>query len=673
MAGAVLLLLLLLFGWKTLSGCREQTLKRITIVAWALLVILQTGFVLLLHNNIRYDAYWVLNQAIEMLDTHQISPTLYNEYFTQVPNNYGITLITYWFLSLAKFLGCPESFYMRAVQLFNTAFIDVSLLCVFLSIRKLKGKAPAVFFLVFCLLNPFSYVWTVYYYTSTTSMAFACAAIYIWLCIRDASSRKKAWFLAGLLGILCITGFKVRATSLIAYIAIFLFWSLSAKKEGLKKHAPAIIIFCLTAVISFVGWKGIVSHYVPFDTTDTAFPVTHFMMMGSRWDGGYNNDDRLYTISLPTAEAKVEGTIAVIKERLAENGFWGTIEVLLAKQLNCWQEGTDFAKYEHSLCTDFNVLHTYLVGSKNGYYVAYAQMIRVLQLFLVCISCIFALCRKKADGIFLIALNLLGGMAFHLIWETSPAYSIPFTFFSYALVCDGAEQIVTCKYFKRKAAAYTVFGTSAGLLVVTILALVLNFGTYTTEVQLVDDYVANQHMSDDESTTPVIKTGETWRQTFESEVPFNVWHIYFHNPQVVDNTSVYQITLSDENGTVFYNEPLYGYNTGYETFYEIGTDLVVPEGRTRYYIDITALEQDETYYVRFNCLSESLTDVYPYGTMTIDGEETDHDLAFRILHRHVAPLATKKEYCALAILLIALELFLVFRSLRLVKSSRFVH
>lgn len=572
---------------------------------------------------------------------------------------------------------------MKAVQLFNTAFIDISLLCVFLSIRKLKSRKSALFFLLFCALTPFSYVWTLYYYTSTTSMAFACVAIYLWLCIRDTPSRVKSCLLAAILGILCITGFKVRATSLIAYIAIFLFWTMglsrnrlknkALRKANVKRYLPPLAVFLFTAALAFLGWKGIVNHYAPFDTTDTAFPVTHFMMMGSRWDGSFNEADRLYTASLPTAEAKMEGTLSVIKERLTEAGPAGILKLLLAKQLNVWQEGTDLARYEFSLSTDFHLLHSLIMGSRNTWFVEFSQMLRVLELFLVCISCIFALLRRKADGIFLLTLNLLGGMAFHLLWETSPAYSIPFTFFFFALVCDGMEHLAGLSLFRKKSGAGLLLGASTGLILVTCAALVLNFKPVCAEAREADDYVVHQPMFDSTTTAPVIAEGETWRQSFTSDTPFNVWHLFIGSSHATENTSAYQITLSDEYGTVYYDAPLYGYESGYEGYVEFGTELTKPQGRTTYYIDIQVLYQDEDNYIHFNSLSETLADMYPYGTLTIDGEEVDRDLSIRILERHITPLATKKEYCALAILLIFMELFLVFRSFRLVKASGLVH
>ncbi len=309
----LVLFLLFLFAHRLFFSMKEPLVKRLALGLWILLIVLQIAYVFVLQNNVRYDAFWILDQAAEMLETRQISPTLANNYFSQVPNNYGLTILTYWFLNLLKVLGVPSGWFMRAVQLFNIAFIDLSLLFIYLFVGKIRGKASALFFLLFCTLSPYPYVWAPYYYTSTTSMMFACGALWIWLCICHAAPLKKKVLLAALLGFVCILGFQVRATSFIAFIAIALYWSLRREHSSLKIHLAPIAAFLLTALLTLAAWKGVTRHYVPFDTRDTALPVTHFMMMGTHGDGSFYMDDLRYTTSLPTAEEKLSGTLAVIQ------------------------------------------------------------------------------------------------------------------------------------------------------------------------------------------------------------------------------------------------------------------------------------------------------------------------------------------------------------------------
>lgn len=671
LSAGIVLFLFFLFTHRFLFDRHDRFLDYTALVLGFFILSLQIAFVLLLHSNVRYDAFWIVDEAVEMLDTHRISPVISNSYFSQVPNNYGLTIITYWFLSILKALGVPSIWYMRAIQFFHIVFLDLSVLFIYLFIQKNKGKAASVFFLLFCAVSPYLYVWTPYYYTSTTSMMFACGAVWLWHCICTASSVRKQCFLAAFMGFFCITGFKIRATSLIAYIAIFLYWSVFHKKGTLRKHMIPLCVFALSVILSFISWQGIVRHYAPFDTTDTAFPVTHFIMLGTHGtDGSFHMDDLNYTISLPTKEAKLKGTVSVIQERLAKNGLKGNVQLLLNKQLNCWMDGTDSFTYEHTLCTDFNRLHTYIMGSKSGYLAAYAQIFRFLQLFLVCIYCVTVLIRQKIDCSFLLALNLLGGMVFHLLWEASPFYSIPFTLFSYALAAESITQLDSFSILRSKATASVFF---TGILLCFFLHssyLLAQFHSYTQEEKIMTDFVVNQHMATVGEEGPPMKLGQIWTQTFEAETAFNLLDLYFEASDRENNTSVYDLTLSDEHGEIFYNDKLYGNKMGYDLFFEVQFEPIVPSGRTAYTISIEPLLQDKDNYIRFSSQDTSRVDLYPYGALAINGTPTGRDLSFRILNRHIGTAASKKEYGLFTILLLSLELFLIIKTFCLVYQKR---
>lgn len=665
----IFLFLLFLFARRRFFLIEERFVTRLAWGCWIFLIALQIAYVFLIRNNVRYDAFWILDQAVEMLDTRQISPTLANNYFSQVPNNYGLTILTYWFLSILKLFGVPSGWFMRAVQLFNIAFIDLSLLFIYLFVRKIRGKAPALFFLFFCTLSPYPYVWAPYYYTSTASMMFACGAVWIWLCICHAASRQKRFLLAALLGFVCILGFQVRATSFIAFIAIALYWSLHRERGSLKNHLGPIAAFLLTALLTLAAWKGVIRHYVPFDTRDTALPVTHFMMMGTHGDGSFYMDDLRYTVSLPTAEEKLSGTLSVIRERLLENGFSGNVRLLLAKQLNCWADGTDSFVTENALCTDYNRLHTYVVGSKSGFLTAYSQAFRALQLLLTCIYCLLSFRKKQGDGMFLIALNLLGGMVFHLLWEAGAVYSIAFTFFSYAAAGEGLGLLEEWDFWKRRS-PLPILAVSSLCFLASALFLLARKDYYTSQEQLASDFVANQHMETSGENGPPMKTGQIWTQTFETDKPFNVLDLYYGCPDTKNNASVYRLTLTDESGRVFYDGSIYGKEPLQDLAYSVQFEPVIPSGRTGYAITIEPLVQTEQDFLHFCSLDTSRVDMYPYGGLFIDGAPQGRDLCFRIRDLHIAMRASKKEYCLFALLLLSMELVFVFEAFRLVHQKR---
>ena len=72
-------------------------------------------------------------------------------------------------------------------------------------------------------------------------------------------------------------------------------------------------------------------------------PYTHWLMMGLTGDGGFNLDDVKYTQSFPNIDEKKAANIEVIKQRLSDYGFIGTIKHMTNKSVhNTWGDGTYF-------------------------------------------------------------------------------------------------------------------------------------------------------------------------------------------------------------------------------------------------------------------------------------------------------------------------------------------
>lgn len=651
----------------------ERTLRTASYVLLAVIFLLQLAFIFIMHISLRYDAMWVFEEAVSMLKSGAISQDFVDGYFTTVPNNYGITIFTYWFLRLVSFFGVPASLYMKSAQILNAVCMLFTIWCTYEMIRKIKSRKSAFLFLCICALSIFPYVWAPYYYTATLSMTFMIAGLYVFVCIYYAKSRKQQVLLSLLLGFLCITGFQIRATALIAFLAIFVFCICNYKKGACKKYLPCLTAFLLTALLTFLGWKAAISAYVPFDYTDTAFPITHFMLMGAEDDGSFDLRDVEFTKSLPTKEAKLKGTTEEIFNRLEEAGPSGILTLLYKKLLNTWVDGTDGFTYEQSLCTDFTALHPYLVEeSRIGYVLTYAQIFRVLQVFLVALSICFCLLKKrhtKSSPFFLLQLNLLGGILFHLLWETNPMYSIPFTTLSFALMGDGLEALQPGALSEkaagicRKAVAFT-----GSAVVFTSIALLFILKTdFTSEIRHDKNHVVSQYV--DLQDTPVTFE-ESLTQTFTTDKPFSHLQLYVNFDNGTENKARYQLTLSDENGTIYYKNVLEKLDKGMEAYVEIPFGEIVPEKETVYTISIVPLYTDSENNYTFVTCDTRFYDVYPHGSLSVDGKTVERDLTFRLVHETISTYTGTTKYLCFGALLLILELLLI---LLLLKAFGFVN
>ena len=79
------------------------------------------------------------------------------------------------------------------------------------------------------------------------------------------------------------------------------------------------------------------------ETYTRQIPYSHWIMMGLNGDGGYNDNDALYTQSFPNIDEKKAATVSEIKKRISDYGFTGLINHLTNKAVhNTWGDGTYF-------------------------------------------------------------------------------------------------------------------------------------------------------------------------------------------------------------------------------------------------------------------------------------------------------------------------------------------
>ena len=458
---ALFLLAALLLIFRLIRKLSEKNRKRLTLLCMLLLAGGQLLFLALIQPQLRYDPLKIFDMAVEMLRTHTISGTYETGYFARYTNNYPLTILTYWFLLLLSKLGVPESWFMPAVQIVNVGCITLSIWLGYQIAKELKGKLFASFFLVVCAICPLSYVWAGYYYTATCSMPCLMGILYLYLRLRkDCSSKagRKALLLA-LLGLITVLGFKLRATAAIAFIAVILDFLLRLwrkrrnGREGFlascKSHGKAWALsgasFLLAASLVLALFSAATERYVQFDYKNTGFPPIHWVMMGARWDGAFDQNDEFYTSSFETKEEKTAADLKVLKERIAEAGPLGLISLAGRKLLNTWVDGTDNYLYENDY-GHYSKPYDYLVGDKSGFLTLYSQAFRALNMLAMGCCALLAFVRlkrrKEYPGLFLVQLTVLGCMAFHLIWETNPLYSISFTFLCLLLLADAVSSLL---------------------------------------------------------------------------------------------------------------------------------------------------------------------------------------------------------------------------------------
>lgn len=101
-----------------------------------------------------------------------------------------------------------------------------------------------------------------------------------------------------ILGLVVGFGYLLRATTMIPFIAVIACLLFLGRLQKRDLLAAAV------AVLTIAGISAGNRQYIGLDTKDTAFPLTHWVMMSMTSPGSHNEADETYTASFPTAEEK---------------------------------------------------------------------------------------------------------------------------------------------------------------------------------------------------------------------------------------------------------------------------------------------------------------------------------------------------------------------------------
>ena len=668
----------------------EKNLKRLALLCMLLLAGGQLLFLALIQPQLRYDPLKIFDMAVEMLRTHTISGTYETGYFARYTNNYPLTILTYWFLLLLSKLGVPESWFMPAVQIVNIVCITLSIWLGYRIAKELKGRLFATFFLVVCVLCPLSYVWAGYYYTATCSMPCLMGILYLYLRIRKAGvseSRRKVLLFA-LLGLITVLGFKLRATAAIAFIAVMLDFLLRlwrrrhSGKAGFlsafRVHGRGWLLsgaaFLLTAGLTLGVFSAATERYVQFDYKNTGFPPVHWIMMGARWDGSFDQNDEIYTSGFETKEEKAAADLKVLKERITEAGPLGLISLAGRKLLNTWVDGTDSYLAENSYAR-YTKVYDYLIGDKSGFLTLYSQSFRALNMLVMgccaLLSFIRLKRRKEYPELFLVQLTVLGCMGFHLIWETNPLYSISFTFLCLLLLADGI-----CVFYESPVMVPVLkkgwLGCGTGLAILAVLLLLGKKELVETPIEAWD-YSVNQYQYAGGYDGYVDSYEQSYVQTFTADKPFNRISIRVINPVGPYNQSAFTVRVTDEAGNIVYDNDrfLSGMVELTKNSYEFVLDEIVPDGPTVYTMEIAPGYIEGENSLEFLSYNTGNCDMYAGGSLTVAGEaQKKGDLAFAVYEYEVTTYFSLKQYAVICAGLLLLAAGLTFGMRRAFRGPR---
>ncbi len=685
------------FLGKKLISLPEQKLKQIAMMTGACMFVLQMVFVMLAKAGIRYDSLKVVDEAIALFSQPGIQETDLEGYFARYANNYAMTIMTHWFIKIFRMIGLIRQDFSNAVivlQFINVLFVDVAFAGCYAFINKYFSKAKAVLFLLYMVFNPLSYVWLPFYYTNTCSMGFAIWGIYLLYAVFDLICEKndkiakqaetKIVLYTMLAGIFFYFGYKLRATVAIALIAAVIGLYCRGKRINLKSFILVLLLFSISFGGTKIIYGAVEDHYLAFDETDTAFPLTHWIAMGLNelGDGSFNANDEQRTMSYLTAQEKKDATVSLLKERANELGALGIAKLYMRKLSNTYADGAGGYHSELNISSDYGMLWQIVYGVHRDPVLLWTQIFYLMSI-LCSIFAVVSFFQKKlpVEG-FVLLLLLTGSYLFQMIWESATIYSIGTMYLNGCMVALGlplwkmkhpAENTIKKKSLvpaddaveeytlitaekvvekdvsifsegiikKRSLLSANIFGKNRKCkkdyrIVITLCVIlfgILGLGILIgklAKTDYVEVSVSVDQFLFQAQEYPALSDGQCITQTFESEKDFSIISFQVRNLTGAYNDSVYMISLCDQNGNCLQKQQLIGSETTDYGFCPLCFQNV--PGVTKYEIRIEKESgEDDLIFLYYDT---GHYDTYQKGKMTgpmIEGELAD--LLFEVYDR----------------------------------------
>lgn len=618
------------------------------------LFLLQSAFVIIQRANLRYDTLKIFDEALAILEGNDLSPSYSNGYFSKYPNNIPLCIITFLLLKPAYAIGIDKSLFMLYLQIINVIMIDIAFIFTYKTIIKIKSYDAGILFLLICLFNPLTYLLSPFYYTHTFSMAFSTGCIYFFLCTIQTKGKLK-YVYSFLSAILVAVGFKIRATVFIVFIAIMIFLMLNyrlvinAFKKQFKTYFITVMVFIFSAFASVSLYYGIEGNHVHFDYKESGYPASHWIMLGLSEGGGYNYNDDIKTFELPTKAARNSFAKSEIKNRISTLGIKGLYKHAKFKLELTFSDGTDDFIDNISSTYSYSKKNDLISGQKNDLLVIICHIYNAFIMLFIVISIIWQLyllikerfLSDKISPIYIIMLNLLGGIIFHIIWEAGQVYNISFTCSISALAAYGLFILFNIKKsldktMPLKFPKYKQLMLCMLTFCITVFAAVsagFNYRLKNTHITHYSLAVLQDLSELNELDKPLLNG--SYSQTFKSRRPFNTIGIKVKNALGSENCSLYKIILTDSSENMLFSYDLPGAYTFDNDFILIEFPTVTPYiENAQYTLTIIPEIVSETHSLTFCAYNSGNYDMYPQGSLYIDNHEKPMaDLTFKLYEK----------------------------------------
>lgn len=428
------------------------------IVLLILYFIIVTIIQLIVLNQLDVIPGWdfgvIYDNALKYAETGSRANAVYSEYFQYFPNNILMLLMLVITIKVGLTIGISA---ITSIHILNILFIDLSLLLIYLTIRKIFGKKEAIFSLIITFFFQALFIYTPIVYSDTLSLFIGILFIYLFTFINQKSMKKNILIYI-FIGLLAFIGKSIKVTSLIVLIALIFNYLL---KNKLKNTIIAVLIIGVSFISFNTIFKLVVSEEKHFKANDYgSYPYTHWLMMGvedidqdnsgRNTYGGYNAADYDKTRSFKTGKEAQKYNIQEYVKRVKKMKASGYIKFLTKKNVNIWTDGYYFSNVAIGINpVNDSPLRKWIRNEDTRYYgIYFNQAVVYTFILMLIIGSILKLKETKYKEIDYIRLSIIGILIFLSFWEGRSRYLVNFIPLFIIIIIEFSS-IIYNKYLKE--------------------------------------------------------------------------------------------------------------------------------------------------------------------------------------------------------------------------------
>lgn len=317
-----------------------------------------------------------------------------------------------------------------APVLLNTAFIFISVVFCYLVAKRILGNFGGLVAAVICFLFLPYYTYTPYFYTDSLSMPFTVLSLYLFIRAYESDKPAVEIGLYSACALSIAVGYLLKGNVVVVLVGVILFVLV---KGGVKKITVGAGV-TVTAFIISVAMLNLFISSLHMTTEEERYnyqyPLTHWVMMGLKGEGGFDQADSSFTNAAGNYDQKQAANIEEIEKRISEYGFGGMCRHLYDKAIFTWDDGSYWVSHHiYDNAGERNFLHEFVLKDGQAYSVFYciSAGMQIVILLMFCITSLYSVAKPRCDYMTLVRLLIFGIAMFLLVWETRSRYLFNFT------------------------------------------------------------------------------------------------------------------------------------------------------------------------------------------------------------------------------------------------------